>query len=252
MGGTPTHALNLLCFPNCLSLEIAGAILAGGADKAMEANCTIAGGHSITDNEPKYGLCVSGIVDPKKLLANNTGRPGDILIATKALGTGILTTAYKGEMISEAELQPAVESMRMLNKAAAEAAFGLEVHACTDITGFGMAGHLCEMAEGCGLTATVYHDRLPILPNALEMARMGMCPGGTYRNRVYFGEKLDLSAAPEEYRDVMLDPQTSGGLLFAIAEKDAEILMRRLRDAGVAASTVGDLSVFDGVSIRAK
>lgn len=252
MGGTPTHALNLLCFPNCLSLDVAGAILAGGADKAMEANCTIAGGHSITDNEPKYGLCVSGIVHPAKVLANNTPRLGDRLIVTKQLGTGILTTAYKGEMISEEELQPAVENMRTLNRWAAEAAAGLEVHACTDITGFGMAGHLCEMTEGSGLTAIIYYDRLPVLPNALEMARMGMCPGGTYRNRGYFGEKLDLSAAPEEYRDVMLDPQTSGGLAFAVAEKDAEELMKRLRDSGVSAAMIGEVSVFDGVSIRAK
>ena len=252
MGGTPTHALNLLCFPNCLGLEVAGAILAGGADKAMEAGCTIAGGHSITDNEPKYGLCVSGIVNPKKMLANNTGRAGDLLIVTKALGTGILTTAYKGGMISEEELQPAIEAMRTLNRKGAEAASGLEIHACTDITGFGLAGHLCEMAEGSGLTATVCHQNLPILPNALEMARMGMCPAGTYRNRDHFGKALDLHAAPEEYRDVMLDPQTSGGLLFAVAERDAEELLKRLRDSGTDAAMIGELSVFDGVSIHAK
>ena len=252
MGGTPTHALNLLCFPNCLGLEVAGAILAGGADKAMEADCTVAGGHSITDNEPKYGMCVSGIVNPKKMLANNTARVGDRLIATKSLGTGILTTAYKGEMISEEELKPAVEAMRTLNRKGAEAAIGLEVHSCTDITGFGLAGHLCEMAEGSGLTAEVYYRQLPILPNALEMARMGMCPGGTYRNRAYFGDRLDLSLAPEEYRDVMLDPQTSGGLLFAVAEKDAEELMKRLQDSGTDAAMIGEISVFDGVHIRAK
>ena len=252
MGGTPTHALNLLCFPNCLNLEVAGEILAGGADKAMEADCTIAGGHSITDNEPKYGMCVSGIVNPKKMLANNTARVGDRLIATKALGTGILTTAYKGEMITEEELKPAVDAMRTLNRKGAEAACGLEIHSCTDITGFGLAGHLCEMAEGSGLTARVYYRQLPILPAALEMARMGMCPGGTYRNRAYFGDRLDLSAAPEEYRDVMLDPQTSGGLLFAVAEKDADTLMKRLQDSGTDAAMIGEITVFDGVYIRAK
>ena len=150
MGGTPTHALNLLCFPNCLDLSVAGEILAGGADKAMEANCTIAGGHSITDNEPKYGMCVSGIVDPKKILANDTAREGDLLVMTKALGTGILTTAFKGELISEQELKPATDAMKELNRAGAEAARGLEIHACTDITGFGMGGHLCEIAEGSG------------------------------------------------------------------------------------------------------
>ena len=225
MGGTPTHALNLLCFPNCLDLSVAGEILAGGADKAMEANCTIAGGHSITDNEPKYGMCVSGIVDPKKILANDTAREGDLLVMTKALE---------------------------LNRAGAEAARGLEIHACTDITGFGMGGHLCEIAEGSGLTATVYADRLPLLPKALEMARMGMCPGGMYRNRAYFGNRMDLSAVAEELGDLIMDPQTSGGLLFSVSERDAQELMRRLSDAGVTAALVGEMSVFDGVHIRAK
>ncbi len=251
MGGTPVFALNLLCFPNCLELEVAGEILAGGADKAMEAGCTIAGGHSITDDEPKYGMCVTGTVHPDKILANNTGREGDVLIMTKALGTGILTTAFKGEMIGEAELKPATDNMRMLNKRGAEAAKGLRIHACTDITGFGMAGHLCEMAEGSGLTATVFGDRLPILPQVVEMARMGMIPGGMYRNRKYFADRIDLSGVREEIGDIMLDPQTSGGLLFAVDEQDAQELLRRLKDSGVTSAEIGFLSAFDGVHVRA-
>ena len=250
MGGTPVFALNLLCFPNCLELEVAGEILAGGADKAMEAGCTIAGGHSITDDEPKYGMCVTGIVHPDKILANNTAREGDVLVMTKALGTGILTTAFKGEMISEAELKPATDAMRTLNRSGAEAAKGLRIHACTDITGFGMAGHLCEMAEGSGLTATVYGDRLPILPQVVEMARMGMIPGGMYRNRKYFADRIDLSGVREEIGDIMLDPQTSGGLLFAVDERDAQELLRRLKDSGVASAEIGFLSAFDGVHVR--
>lgn len=252
MGGTPVFALNLLCFPNCLGLEVAGEILAGGADKAMEAGCTIAGGHSITDEEPKYGMCVTGTVHPDKILANNTAREGDVLIMTKALGTGILTTAYKGEMITDEELKPATDNMRTLNKGGAEASKGLRIHACTDITGFGMAGHLCEMAEGSGLTATVYGDRLPILPKVVEMARMGMIPGGMYRNRKYFADRIDLSGVPEEIGDIMLDPQTSGGLLFAVDERDAQELLRRLSDSGVTTAEIGVLSAFDGVHIWAK
>lgn len=251
MGGTPTHALNLLCFPNCLELEVAGEILAGGADKAREASCTIAGGHSITDNEPKYGMCVSGIVDPRKILANNTAREGDILIATKALGTGILTTAFKGEFIGEDELKPATDSMRTLNRYAAEAARGLRVHACTDVTGFGLGGHLCEMAEGSALTATIRSGSLKLLPQALEMARMGMIPGGMYRNRKHFEDRVDLSAAPEDLADIIMDPQTSGGLIFAVDEADADELLRRLRDAGVIAAEIGGLGAFDGVNVRA-
>ncbi len=252
MGGTPVFALNLLCFPNCLGLEAAGEILRGGADKAMEAGCTIAGGHSITDEEPKYGMCVTGTVHPKAILANNTAREGDVLVMTKALGTGILTTAFKGEMISEAELQPAVDAMRTLNRYGAECAKGLRIHACTDITGFGLAGHLCEMAEGSGLTATVRGDHLPILPKVVEMARMGMIPGGMYRNRKHFGDKLDLSSVEVAIADIMLDPQTSGGLLFAVDESDTQELLRRLRDSGVPAARIGILSAFDGVYIRAK
>ena len=252
MGGKPIFALNLLCFPNCLDLEVAGEILAGGADKAAEAMCTIAGGHSITDNEPKYGMCVTGTVHPQKVLANNSPRQGDAVVITKALGTGILTTAFKGEFIGEEDLKPATDAMRQLNRYAAEAAEGLRVHACTDITGFGFAGHLCEMMEGSGMTAQISAQKLPILPRAMEMASYGMVPGGAYRNRDHFGLKLDLSGVSQSYGDVMLDPQTSGGLMFSVDERDAEELLRRLKDAGVTAAQVGWISAFDGVSVRAK
>ena len=252
MGGKPIFALNLLCFPNCLDLEVAGEILAGGADKAAEAMCTIAGGHSITDNEPKYGMCVTGTVHPQKVLANNSPRQGDAVVITKALGTGILTTAFKGEFIGEEDLKPATDAMRQLNRYAAEAAEGLRVHACTDITGFGVAGHLCEMMEGSGMTAQIAAQKLPILPRAMEMAGYGMVPGGAYRNRDHFAAKLDLSGVSQGYGDIMVDPQTSGGLMFSVDERDAEELLRRLKDAGVTAAQVGWISAFDGVSVRAK
>ena len=252
MGGKPVFALNLLCFPNCLGLEVAGEILAGGADKAAEASCTVAGGHSITDDEPKYGMCVTGTVHPRRILANNSPRQGDVVVITKALGTGILTTAFKGEFISEEDLRPATDAMRTLNRYAAEAAEGLRIHACTDITGFGFAGHLCEMMEGSGMTAQIMAEKLPILPRAMEMAGYGMVPGGAYRNRDHFAAKLDLSGVSQGTGDVMLDPQTSGGLMFSVEEEDAGELLRRLRDAGVTAAEVGWISEYDGVSVRAK
>lgn len=252
MGGTPTHAMNLLCFPSCLSLDVAGEILAGGADKAMEAGCTIAGGHSIQDNEPKYGLCVSGTVDPKHILANSSAKVGDILVMTKALGTGILTTAFKGGLISEEELIPATDSMRTLNRKAAEAARGLKVHSCTDITGFGLAGHTVEMAEGSGVSITLETSKLPILPKALEMARMGLVPGGTYRNRDHFEVKIELGDTGTELADILFDPQTSGGLLFSISEKDAPKLLDRLRNEGVVSAEVGCVGEYDGIFIHCK
>lgn len=252
MGGRPTHAMNLLCFPNCLGLEVAGEILAGGADKAIEAGCSIAGGHSITDNEPKYGLCVNGVVDPRHILANSSAREGDALIMTKALGTGILTTAHKGGMLTDAELVPATDSMRTLNRRAAEAAQGLDVHSCTDITGFGLAGHLCEMAEGCGLTAVVDASSLPILPKTVEMARMGLIPAGAYRNRGHFGGRTALDGISTELADIMFDPQTSGGLMFAVAARDAESLLRRLRDSGVVSALIGEFRPYDGAYVRAE
>ena len=251
MGGTPTHAMNLLCFPNCLDLSVAAQILAGGADKAAEAGCTIAGGHTITDNEPKYGLCVSGFVDPKSVLLNSSAREGDALILTKALGTGILTTAFKGGMISEAELQPAVDSMRQLNRRAAEAAKGLSIHACTDITGFGLAGHLCEMAEGCGLTAVIDPAEIPALPQALDMARMGLIPAGAYRNRDHFGCHVRLDGIATELADLLFDPQTSGGLLFAVDKADARRLTDNLRDLKLVAAHIGEMTAFSGNYVQA-
>ena len=250
MGGTPTHAMNLLCFPSCLSLDIAGEILAGGADKAMEAGCTIAGGHSIQDNEPKYGMCVNGIVDPKHILANSSAKVGDVIIMTKALGIGILTTAFKGEMITEAEMKPAADSMKALNRKAGEAARGLTVHACTDITGFGLAGHACEMAEGSGHTIVIDPASLPVLPKAIEMAQMGLIPAGAYRNRDHFGSKIDLGNTKQELADIMFDPQTSGGLLYAVSEKDVSELLRRLTNEGVTSAVIGHVTENSGAFIR--
>lgn len=244
MGGTPTMAMNLLCFPNCLDVEVAGEILAGGSDKAMEAGCTIAGGHTISDDEPKYGLCVTGFAKPEEILANAGAHEGDLLVLTKEIGTGVLTTAIKGGEITDERLERhVVDNMRTLNKYGAEAARGLKLHACTDITGFGLAGHLCEMAEGAGLTATLHANRVPLLPRALDMSRMGMHPQGTYNNRGYFMDRVTFDEGVDQARaDLMYDPQTSGGLLFALPEIDANLLVDRLGLQGIRGAIVGEFA----------
>ncbi len=251
MGGRPTHAMNLLCFPECLDLEIAAEILAGGADKVREAGCTIAGGHSINDKEPKYGLCVSGFVDPGKMLTNSAVKPGDHLVITKPIGTGILTTAAKGELLTPEESKAMVDTMSTLNRVAAMCAEGLAVHACTDITGFGLAGHLCEMAQGSKTSIFLEAGQVPVLPGVLQWARMGMIPAGAYRNQKYFGPSVKVAqTVPTELSDAVFDPQTSGGLLFSLPEKEAKVLLARLQDANVPAAVVGYASTFDGISVH--
>ena len=240
MGGAPTLALNLLCFPNCLGIEVAGEILAGGADKCREAGCIVAGGHSINDHEPKYGLAVTGFVELDRLLASGGAHVGDALVLTKALGTGILTTAHKAELLDDAGVRVATDSMTTLNKAAAEALRDLDAHAATDVTGFSLMGHGCEMAEASGVTLEVDATVVPVMARAREMARLGLIPAGAYRNRDFFGPRVSLAPRlPLDLADVLFDPQTSGGLLVALSEADAEAYVARLRDAGHPAARVG-------------
>lgn len=251
MGGTPVLALNLLCFPNCLGLEVAGQILAGGADKCREAGVIVAGGHSINDHEPKFGLAVSGFVDLDRLLANRSAREGDVLVLTKALGTGILTSAHKGGILDGGGVKVATDSMITLNKLPIELARGLELHACTDVTGFSLMGHGCEMAEASGLTACINASDVPVMARAREMARMGLIPAGAYRNRDFFGPRVSISDdVPLDLTDVLFDPQTSGGLLLAMPEGDADELASRLCDAGQPAAVVGAMVAHEGCSVR--
>ena len=240
MGGAPALALNLLCFPNCLGIEVAGQILAGGADKCREAGCVVAGGHSINDREPKYGMAVTGFVALDRMLANAGARVGDALVLTKALGTGILTTAHKAELLDDAGVRVATDSMITLNKAAAEALADLDAHAATDVTGFSLLGHGCEMAEASGVTLEIRSADVPVMARAREMARLGLIPAGAYRNRDFFGPRVEMEeGVPLDLADVLFDPQTSGGLLVALPEADAETLVTRLRDAGQPAALVG-------------
>ena len=239
MGGEPRLAMNLLASPSCLPVEAVGDILAGGASKVTEAGAVIAGGHSIEDQEPKYGLCVTGLVHPSRILTNSGAREGDILVLTKAIGTGILSTAAKAELLEEADYRHMVELMTTLNKYAAQAA-AVPLSACTDITGFGLVGHVKEMAEGCGHTIELWAGQVPIVPKALELARDGIIPAGAYRNMDFTaGETLEDPAVPREVLDCLYDPQTAGGLLFSVPEAHLSGLLAQLADAGVPAAAIG-------------
>lgn len=229
MGGEPKLALNIVAFPNCLGAEVLGEILAGGAAKAAEAGVVLAGGHSINDEEPKYGLCVTGFVNPQKFWKNAGAKPEDVLVLTKPLGVGIINTAVKAELASEEARKAAVASMTTLNRKAMEIFRNYEVHSCTDITGFSLAGHALEMAKASGVTLEIETEKLEILPEALDYAAMGLVPEGAYRNRMY--------QEPDVYRDenisetmvdLLYDPQTSGGLLFSMKREDAQKAMAEL------------------------
>ena len=240
MGGQPRLAMNLLAFPSCLPVEAVGEILAGGADKVAEAGAVIAGGHSIEDQEPKYGLCVTGFAHPDAILTNSGAREGDILVLTKALGTGILTTAAKAELLGEQDYRDMVAMMTTLNKYAAEAAAPVGPHGCTDITGFGLVGHAKEMAQGSGHTIELWANRVPVAPLALELARDGIIPAGAYRNMDFAQADVELAGeVVRERLDCLYDPQTAGGLLLSVAEDRAEELLRRLADSGVTAAAIG-------------
>ena len=240
MGGQPTLAMNLLAFPSCLPVEAVGDILAGGASKVVEAGAVIAGGHSIEDQEPKYGLCVTGLVHPSRILTNSGAKEGDILVLTKPLGTGILSTAAKAELLEEGEYKQMVELMTTLNKYAAQAVGPIALSACTDVTGFGLVGHVKEMAEGCGSTIELWAGKIPIVPKALELARDGIIPAGAYRNMDFTAnDTLEDSAVPREVLDCLYDPQTAGGLLLSVPEGKLQELLTRLTDAGIPAAAVG-------------
>jgi len=241
MGATPLTAMNLLCFPSCLDLSVAEEILRGGAEKALEADCVIAGGHSIADDEPKYGLSVTGIVDPARVLKNSGARPGDKLLLTKALGTGVVMTALKEGILTGDEAADAILSMRALNRRAAEIAADYHVHACTDITGFGLIGHTCELAEGSGVSVTLRACAAPLLPRALDMAREDMFSGGMERNRDYFGSRVSVdSGVSAALSSLLFDPHTSGGLLLSVPAEEAEELLAALKKEIPASAEIGE------------
>jgi selenide,water dikinase len=243
MGGEPKIALNLLCVSDQLTNEAIRAILEGGADKAMEAGISIAGGHSIVDIEPKYGMAVTGFCHPDNVRTNNGAREGDLLILTKPLGSGILTTALSAGLLDDAATADVTRVMAHLNKYAAEAMQRFSPSACTDVTGFGLLGHAAEMAVGSGLGMVIESSRVPLFGQAAAFARDGIIPGGAYRNRDFLKDKVLLEDdIPRDIADVLFDPQTSGGLLIAIHERDADTLVSSLRAHGETAVIIGQLT----------
>jgi selenide,water dikinase len=230
MGGRPVTAMNIVCFPTCLSMDILKEILRGGADKVAEAGAIVVGGHSVQDDEPKFGLSVMGMVHPKKVAANSGAKPGDMLILTKPIGVGILNTAIKADLVEEAVIQKAVQCMSYLNKDACEAMVQVGVNGCTDITGFGLLGHAYEMAEASNTSIELWSDYIPIIRESIEFAKMGIIPAGTYNNEGYLKGHISFAdSIPQEIRDIMYDPQTSGGLLISVPEERSELLMQELR-----------------------
>ena len=240
MGGEPKLALNILCAAEGMPEEAIREILRGGYDAAYEAGAIITGGHTIRGAEPIYGLAVSGFVHPQRVLTNSNARPGDALILTKPLGVGILTTAAKADMAQEAVLKRVYAQMATLNKAARDVMVRHPVHSCTDVTGFSLLGHGYEMAQGSGCTLHIRVGDVPFHREALAYASMGLVPAGAYRNRQYAqgGVKL-CREIPLAMQDILYDPQTSGGLLFALPEKAAQACLRQLQDSAVQAAVIG-------------
>ena len=247
MGGQPKLAMNLLTFPNAtLPIHAVKGILEGGNDKVCEAGATIVGGHSIDDTEPKYGLSVTGFAHPDDILSNSAVA-GDMLVITKRIGTGILTTAAKVDLLTKEENDEIESTMAFLNRYAWEAMQGVKVDGCTDITGFGLIGHAAEMARAGGVTLELYSHKVPVFPKALEMAKMGIIPAGAYRNREYTGGEVMefLSKDPARDPDTMAltdclyDPQSSGGLLIAVKESELPRLIEQLGEKGCETAVIG-------------
>jgi len=244
MGGRPLSALTLVCFPENGDVKVLEAMLAGGLSKMVEAGCTVIGGHSIRDDEMKLGYSVTGTVHPGRVLTNSGAKPGDRLIFTKAIGTGVISTAIKKGKAEEAWIRGAVQAMTTLNKAAAEIAVsgGFEVHAMTDITGFGLLGHLHEVARGSGVSVRLFASKVPLLEGALECVQRGYIPGGLKANRAFAEGCVEYADdVPEDLRTLLYDPQTAGGLLISVAEKDAERTLGALRNAGAEAAEIGEV-----------
>ena len=240
MGGEPKLALNIMCLADAMDDKTVREILRGGYDKAYEAGAIITGGHTIHGAEPIYGLAVTGFVHPKKVLTNAGAKPGDVLILTKPLGVGILTTAAKAELVSAETMDRIYRQMATLNKTARDIMLRFEIHSCTDVTGFSLMGHSFEMAQGSGMSLHIESENVPFHEEALAFADMGFIPAGAYRNRTYAEagvlKKRDI---PRALEDIFFDPQTSGGLLIAVAEQDAAACLRALQSQIPNAARIG-------------
>jgi selenide, water dikinase len=248
MGGVPLTAMNLVAFPCSLDLGILREILAGGQSKIEESEARLCGGHSIQDDEPKYGLSVTGFVEEDRVVRNAGSKAGDALVLTKPLGVGILTTALKRDLVSEAEIEDAVETAATLNKGAAAAMREVPVSAATDVTGFGFLGHLSEMLEASNVGAVVRRRDVPVWERAIPLAAEGCYPGGLINNREYLGARVRINDVDAEDLLPLFDPQTSGGLLVAVPQERSVEFVRSLEKHGAAAAVVGE--VIEGSGIR--
>jgi selenide, water dikinase len=247
MGGEPLMAINLVAFPDGLDMALLTEILRGGAEKVREAGAVVAGGHTVSDKEPKYGLAVTGTVHPDRVITKGGAQPGDQLILTKPLGTGVVTTALKNERARAEHVDAAVKVMSRLNRDASRMAQRFGVHAMTDITGYGLTGHGREMAQASGVDLHIAYSALPWLPGALTYAEEGVFPGGTGRNQQYFGQWVELPPDfGEAHEGLLFDPQTSGGLLMAVPASKAEVLLRSLLAAGDNAVVIGEVRSGSG------
>ena len=246
MGGEPKLCLNIMAVPKDMPPEAVHALLRGGYDKVYEAGALITGGHSILDDEPKYGLAVTGFVHPDRMLTNSGAKPGDALLFTKPIGMGVLTTAAKAGLAPPQAMERAHKLMTTLNKAARDVMVQYRVHACTDVTGFGLLGHGLEMAQGSGVELEIDVGAVDFIPEAAELARMGILPEGMYRNRSFAGDSVDPGMAELWQQDLLYDPQTSGGLLMAVDPEDAEALYEALRPAVPSAQRIGTVREYQG------
>ena len=246
MGGEPKLCLNIMAVPEDMPREAVHDILRGGYDKVYEAGALITGGHSILDEEPKYGLAVTGFVHPDKMLTNSAARPGDVLVLTKPIGIGVLTSAGKADLLTGDTVDFMNRMMTTLNKSARDVMVRYEVHACTDVTGFGLMGHGFEMAQGSDVELHIDVQAIDLIPEALEFARMGVLPAGMYRNRTFAEPGVDVGDTELAVQDLLFDPQTSGGLLMAVAPSDADALLSELRGAVPSAQRIGTVAAYRG------
>ncbi|WP_404450980.1 selenide, water dikinase SelD [Virgibacillus necropolis] len=244
MGGKPITALNIVAFPiSTLDKSILADILRGAGDKLKEANIALVGGHSIDDQEPKFGLAVTGIVHPDKVRTNTGAKPGDKLILTKPIGVGILTTSIKNGLLHNEEIERVTNVMTTLNKTASETMNAYDVHACTDVTGFGLLGHASEMANGSSVDMRIFYDKVPVLPRVKELAEEGSVPGGTKNNFKHLADAVTYADSMDQYDQwIMCDAVTSGGLLISVSDKDADNLLTDLQDKGVEAQIIGEVT----------
>ena len=249
MGGKPVTAMNVVCFPSeKMDISILAQILSGALAKLTEADVTLVGGHSINNVELKYGLSVTGIINPQKIITNSGAKAGDKLILTKPLGIGIMSTAIKAGLVDNNTVSRLITQMAQLNREAADIMVSFEINTCTDITGFGLIGHACNIAENSGISIELFTDKIPLIDEVLQFARMDLIPRGAYSNQEYYAGRVEKNNTSEELIDIFYDPQTSGGLLIAVPPQRADEMLNRIRKAGYSKAAIVGRVLNEGVN----